>query len=190
MHQVSPVTVPHVHQLHPIRAALWRVRQFLHALTAKSDRRVDAELRELLGIDAQWRLLQRLTPFDRAHHLRVHELLVRNGQCDPDLLRAALLHDVGKADERGRAHIGHRTLKVLLRVLGSVWLERIATTTGRGPRHGLYLALHHAELGARLVRETGASERCCELIARHEQRSRRDDELLMALIAADEGAIR
>jgi putative nucleotidyltransferase with HDIG domain len=152
--------------------------------------RVDREIQRLLQSDEQWQLLRRLTPFDRAHHLRVYQLLVKSGHSDPDLLRAALLHDIGKADEAGRAHIGHRTMRVLLHLVGRRWLHRLATQRGAGPRHGLYLALHHARLGASLALAAGATERCCDLIARHERRDVLNDPLLTALIAADEGAIR
>lgn len=173
----------------PLHRAGWRVMQALHLIGAMPDGEADARIRALLADDRQWRLLARLTPFDRAHHLRVHELLVARGETDPDLLRAALLHDVGKADERGRAHLGHRALKVLLRPVGQDLLDRLARIDV-GPLHGLALARHHALLGARLAAAAGASARCCELIARHEERPPTGDPDLDALIVADGAAIR
>jgi putative nucleotidyltransferase with HDIG domain len=185
---VTNAATPPRHQ--PLRHVVWRVVQFCHVVGARNDPAVDRRLEALLDNDDQWRLLRRLSPFDRAHHLRVHELLRERGCDDEDVLRAALLHDVGKADERGRAHAGHRTAKVLLGVFGAPVLERVALPAGRGPRHGLYLALHHAELGSALARSTGASERCCRLIARHDDRDAGADASLAMLIAADEGSIR
>jgi putative nucleotidyltransferase with HDIG domain len=172
-----------------LSSALWRVRQFSHALRCRPDPAVDAELRRLLESDAQWALLARLTPFDRAHHLRVHALLVEAGHDDVDLLRAALLHDVGKADERGRVNPLHRSAHVLLGWISPGMLRRVAINGG-WLSHGLWLSLHHAENGAVLAARAGASERCCELIAAHAGPLRSTDPLLVSLAAADHASIR
>jgi hypothetical protein len=169
--------------------ACWRVRQFGHAVRRRPEPAVDHELRRLLASDAQWRLLARLTPFDRAHHLRVYRLLVDDGQDDPDLLLAALLHDAGKADARGRVGVIHRAAHVLIGSLSPGLLHRVAADDG-WLRHGIFLSVHHAEAGATLVRAAGGSERCCELIRRHSLHSEPNDPLLAALIAADNAAIR
>jgi hypothetical protein len=167
----------------------WRMRQFGHALRSRPDPAVDRELQRLLGSDAQWQLLDCLTPFDRAHHLRVYTWLVESGENDPDLLRAALLHDVGKADERGRVNAFHRAIHVLLKRIAPALLERLAVNDGWF-RHGLWLSVFHAEHGASLARAAGASERCCSLIASHAAPSNDSDPLLMALAAADNASIR
>jgi hypothetical protein len=193
---------------HPLLGALWRIWQGLHALHARPDAVVDAELRRLITNDDQWRLLARLTPFDRAHHLRVHQLLCERGCTDVDVLLAALLHDVGKADGHARAHVGHRTLKVLLQRVAPRLLQRLTLRPQHWVLHGLYLSCHHPRLGAELAAAAGASERCCALIARHEEQGSRTESTestestegsesveladpgLAALIAADEAAIR
>lgn len=177
------------HRRGRVRDALWRVRQFSHALRSRPDPVVDAELRRLLGSDIQWALLTRLTPFDRAHHLRVYTLLVESGHDDPDLLRAALLHDVGKADDRGRVNPLHRAAHVMLVALVPGLLTRVAFNGGWFS-HGLWLSLHHAENGAVLAARAGASERCCALIAAHARPLRSTDPLLVALAAADHASIR
>lgn len=182
----TTTSVPARGRLH---GALWRVRQFGHALWSRPDPTVDAELRRLLASDANWRLLERLTPFDRAHHLRVYRLLVESGQSDSDLLLAALLHDVGKADDRGRVNSLHRAAHVLLRRLSPSQYEQLAVNGGWF-RHGLWLNLHHAELGATLARQAGASERCCALIRAHADPGPHPDPLVEALIAADDLSIR
>jgi putative nucleotidyltransferase with HDIG domain len=158
-------------------------------LRARPDPAVDAELRQLLGSEAQWRLLARLAPFDRAHHLCVYHTLFAAGQRDPDLLRAALLHDVGKADEHGHVRAVHRAASVVLRRLAPAALRWLTARDRRGPLHGLYLARQHAALGAALARAAGVSERCCALIAHHEDEQALDDPALAALVAADEATI-
>ena len=173
----------------PGNGATWRIAQFFTALTHRHDREVDQRLRRVLLNEAQWQLMARLAPFDRAHALRVRDDLVAAGYTDPDLLLAAALHDVGKADAEGRVGLAHRVLVVLLRRFAPDLLARVAQTGGRRLSHGLYLATNHARLGAELAADTGASERCCSLIARHEERRPVDDPELEALIAADEGAL-
>lgn len=171
----------------PLARAIRRASQFVSACTTRHDPAVDHELRLVLGDARQWSLLARLPHFDRAHHLQVHRRLVAAGHRDPDLLRAALLHDIGKADERGRVLLVHRVARVLLR---SVWpgaMARIANQEGSWLTHGLYLAEHHARLGAELAGEAGASERCCRLILLHDGRDAQADADLAALAAADEG---
>jgi putative nucleotidyltransferase with HDIG domain len=163
-----------------------RAGQFLHALRCRRDRTVDDRLRMLLDNERQWSLLARLAPYDRDHHLEVYERLVAAGFTDADLLRAALLHDVGKADERGRVRLQHRVARVILRRALPSPLRRLGARPLR-IWYGMYLAENHAELGARAAREAGASPRCCEFIAAHESEPPGNDPELAALIAADEG---
>ena len=172
-----------------VQRVLWRARQFGHVIWSRPDNDVDAELRRLLDCDAQWTLLARLTPFDRAHHLRVHQWLVASGESDPDLLLAGLLHDVGKADASVRVNPLHRAACVLLFKVSPSLLERLAVR-GNWFGHGLWLNVHHAEAGAMLARDAGASERCCALIRAHAEPWSHTDPLLNALIAADNATIR
>ncbi|HUG17097.1 MAG TPA: hypothetical protein VMM78_18975 [Thermomicrobiales bacterium] len=170
-------------------SSVWRVRQFVASVLNVSDPGIDDELRRLVSNEEQWALLARLSPFDRSHQLRVRRHLVERGCDDPDLLLAALLHDAGKADDCGMAGSPARALSVLARRVPGL---NCRLTTERHPRwlHGLYLAEHHAQLGASLARAAGASERCCELISRHEEDTVVDDPLLAALVAADNAVIR
>lgn len=170
-----------VRQQHGMRH---RVRQFFTAVSLHESAAVDAEIRTALNDDRQWRLVQRLSPADRAHVLTVYRSLRQRGYDDEELLRAALLHDVGKVDERGRVRLIHR----VVHVLGTAISPRLAQWVSSWS-HGMYLARNHAWLGAELARDAGASVRCCWLIAHHED-SEVDDAALRALITADSEAVR
>ena len=162
-----------------------RVAQFFATLTHRHTDEIDERIRLLLDNDDEWQLVIRLSSFDRAHHLRVRDALWRSGFTDEDLLRAALLHDVGKANEIGRVRLWHRVTRVLgRRCCPRAW-RRIAGSRRRVAT-GYYLAEHHARLGSEAVARAGGSARCCELVRRHEERVPTGDPLLDALIDADE----
>ncbi|HBY46903.1 MAG TPA: HDIG domain-containing protein [Thermomicrobiales bacterium] len=171
-------------------AAIRRFRQGLTALTIRPDREVDARLCSLVVDERQWTLLARLSSFDRAHHLAVYDTLVAGGCGDQDVLRAALLHDVGKANAHGRVWLAHRVIYVL----GERWmpalLGRVAREHGRWLRRGVWLSIHHAKEGAALAHEAGANRRVCELIRWHDGAGgAADDTGLSALRRADEGSV-
>ncbi len=163
-----------------------RVRQFIQALTYRQVPAIDTRLKTVLDSDQQWELLRRLSPFDRAHHLNVWSHLVEEGVRDPDLLQAALLHDVGKADGDGRVRLIHRIMLVLGRRVAPDLIGILTTPGTPYYVHGLYLADNHAELGAELAWEAGASQRSCYFIAMHENVTlAANDDSLRALMLAD-----
>lgn len=167
--------------------ALTRVGQVVSTLTHRHNEEIDQRIQILLNDESQWRLVARLSSFDRAHHLNVYDLLVRWEFSDPDLLRAALLHDIGKSDGTHQVRLWHRIGRVIGRRAAPTTWKRLSQRPARF-RAGLYLAEHHARFGAGAARVSGASARCCELILRHEESIPTGDVLLDALIEAD-GAV-
>jgi hypothetical protein len=169
---------------------VYRFKQFFGALTA----RIDAQDQQLL---ARWlpspqrHLFFLMTPGDQRHSLNVHKTLHQAGYRHPDLLRAALLHDVGKS--AGRVWLWQRTLIVLLKRWWPGLLDRLA----RGPcvaaapwwRRGFVVNRLHAELGARWAAEADCSAGTVALIRQHQQTiletNSEQDELLAALQWAD-----
>jgi hypothetical protein len=74
----------------------YRAGQFLHLLTAKRKREHRGFVYEILD-SSMAALFFRMSDSDQSHSARVFQTLVDQGEEGDDLLRAALLHDVGKS---------------------------------------------------------------------------------------------
>ena len=171
-----------------VKAVCYRVGQFLRALIAPrviSEQRIE-QATHILTPRAR-ALFTRQPPQDQAHALAVYEALHREGHRSPDLLAAALLHDVGKsaallpAWQRGLYALAKRfapgrLAQAIRGQTGSRW--RPLTDYAR-----------HAEIGARWANDAGCSALTVALIRRHEQRldasETEEDHLLAILHAAD-----
>ncbi|MGE5620338.1 MAG: HD domain-containing protein [Sphingomonadaceae bacterium] len=116
--------------------------------------------------EAEWELFRRMQPADQRHSVQVLRTLLEAGVADEDLLKAALLHDVGKS--RCRIGVVHRTVAVLLQVLfgelppfayqrrGAWWM----------PFHVL---ANHPRIGAAMLSQAGSPERVWRLVELHQQ---------------------
>jgi len=92
---------------------------------------------------------------DQRHALRVYQALAMDGECDTDLLIAALLHDSGKHPNVG---VTQRTARVLL----ARWPRALMWTAANGRllphwRSGMARLLNHAALGADLAASWGCT---------------------------------
>ncbi len=74
---------------------LYRIRQFWGALSVKTDFDTLLHARAILS-PAQWELFDQLQAGEKHHALEMLTRLTSQGEDPPDLLVAALLHDVGK----------------------------------------------------------------------------------------------
>lgn len=161
-----------------------RVRQFFAALRPAGDSGLGPAAAALLS-PAERSLFERLSPPYRRHSLAVYRWLRASGNAGPDLLKAALLHDVGKAEARIRLH--HRVLGVLLRRFASpllLWLAR--EDAPGGWRYPFYVQRQHAAIGARLAENAGAPPEVVALIAHHhDQPAPGDGDSLRVLRSAD-----
>ncbi len=115
-------------------------------------------------------LFNSMSAADQRHSLRVCQGLQARGCTDPDLLAAALLHDVGKA--QGRVPFWTRPAIVLGKLCAPRLLSRLATYPRAGLsrwRRSLGYAWWHAEIGAEMAAKAGLSERAALYIRTHHQ---------------------
>lgn len=145
--------------------ALYRVRQFVSALTARLSEQNLSLAADVLT-PGQLLLFRSLPPQDQAHALRVFADLQRQGEHDPLLLAAALLHDVGKV--RCPLTVWEQVLVVLVGRLTPGLLARWGRSQPRGWRRAFVVAVQHPSWGADVLAQVGAPRRLIELVRHHQ----------------------
>lgn len=160
--------------LRKIRYRLRQVRQqlgFVEPLSAAELVEVQAWLPA-----AAFTLFQSMSDADQRHSLRVCRGLQERGCQEQDMLVAALLHDVGKA--QGRVPFWTRPAIVIGKLCAPRLLKRLTSTPAmfdqRVPplprwQRALSYAWWHAEVGAELATRAGLSERAVLYIRTHHQ---------------------
>ncbi|MDQ6659629.1 MAG: HDOD domain-containing protein, partial [Chloroflexota bacterium] len=127
---------------------------------------------------AQWlpttavSLFRTMSNADQQHSLRVCRGLQAIGCTEDDMLAAALLHDVGKA--QGRVPFWTRPAIVIGKKIAPKLLTRLVVYPAKEqimPRwqRSLSYAWYHAEVGAKLAAQMGLSERAVLYIHTHHQ---------------------
>jgi hypothetical protein len=174
-----------------IRRAGYRVDQFGRGLVPWVSPR-DRAIAAAALTARQYAVFRRMPAADQRHSVRVARALLAEGARDPDLIVAALLHDLGKVDSRGdgRVVLFHRVAKVLLaRFWPDAW-RRLSDAPHSGFARGYYLLRHHPALGASWAAALGVSPRACALIAAHQEGTVGPDtaDALLRLRRADDNA--
>ena len=167
----------------------YRTRQFWLAWRAEPP--FDSELtaaRSVLTTE-QMNLFLLLQPSEQIHALRVLQTIQLQGESDPDLQTAALLHDIGKA--RAPLKLWERVVIVL----GKRFFPRRAWSWGQGKPQGwkrpFVVAEQHPTWGGEMTAKVGLSPVAISLIRRHQTSDaldparREEDRLLSILQAAD-----
>ncbi len=173
-------------------SALYRIQQGLRAL-ASGLRPVDDSLAQAYLTPELYALYRRMRRSERQHSLRVLRALLARSETHPDLLTAALLHDVGKI--RYPFSIPEKVLVVLVRAV----LPRLYWRWGQQWQPGSHafwqrpfgISVQHPVWGADLASEAGAGELVCALIRDHagpvpNPPQTGQDRLLAALQAVDD----
>jgi putative nucleotidyltransferase with HDIG domain len=149
-----------------LKRFLYRIRQYRHAVSARP---TDDDLEEVSVwlTPSQRMLFSQLPPSDQMHAIEVTRKLLLQGETHPELLAAALLHDVGKSRyplqpwERAAIVVGQklspRLLENLLRSRATHRLRRLHT-----------VAAQHPAWGAEMARQAGVSPLAEALIRRHQ----------------------
>ena len=156
----------------------YRIRQFVRTVRQPQ---APPDLGRLAGLlSAEQRaLFSSLAVVDQYHCLAVAQALAAQGHEQPDLLRAALVHDIGKA----RAHIStwERVAHVLLMRCAPTLAGRLGSARAGEGGHGLYVLAHHAALGGDLAAQAGLAPAVVALV-----RGDGDPQLQAALRDADD----
>ncbi len=155
--------------------AAYRTRQVLHALNPKLDDAGLEAARQILS-PAEARLFFTMEKRDQRHALEVLNRLKARNIDESSLLKAALLHDCGK----GSVPVWLR----IARVISPAAVSRAGKIDSPGWRGAAYRLTHHAELGAKFVKDAGGPETTVGLIRGHV--GPEDEPLLALLMAADD----
>lgn len=164
-----------------------RIRQVIaHGRPGTVSPTLPAHLSHRLAPAAQATFAQ-LSVADQQHLIAVATRVSEMAGDDEDLINAALLHDIGKADGDVRIRLTDRVAKVLLERSCRSLLQRLSRQA-TAPRFcgGVWVLSRHAATGASWARGWGYSDRVAWLIAHHEDRNPEDASLAL-LIDIDSG---
>jgi putative nucleotidyltransferase with HDIG domain len=143
----------------------YRAWQFFQSLKKSPGENDLVEVRLMLN-PAEMDLFQRLPVPDQNHSLSVYQTLRENGEEDPDLLKAALLHDLGKT--RFPLRRWERVIAVLLLSFFPRLKDSWGNDLPTGFKKPVVVIIQHPAWGAELAQQAGSSDRTVWLIKNHE----------------------
>ena len=145
----------------------YRTGQLWAVLQSSQPTDSDLHLARSILTEQQMALFSRLQPSEQTHSLRVLKYLLDQGESHPDLLAAALLHDIGKVC------YPLRLWERVVIILGKQLIPDKITAWGlgepKGWRRPYVISCLHPEWGAQLVSQSSASPLLLDLIRYHQQ---------------------
>jgi putative nucleotidyltransferase with HDIG domain len=144
----------------------YRLRQLWESLHARPTA-PDLALAQGVLAPPLMALFLRLQPSEQAHSLRILCLLLEQGENHPDLLAAALLHDVGKS--RYPLYVWERVVIVLGKAVLPKQARRWGQAQPRGWQRPFVIAEQHPVWGAEMAGQAGASPLTVSLIRNHQE---------------------
>lgn len=154
--------------------AIYRIRQGFSNFSTSVSSEDDALAARYLS-PTELNLFERMEPTDRRHTIRVLKSLIASGCRDRQMLKAALLHDVGKS--RRRIGVFHRTAAVILRAVFGTLPSFLTWIGKQGFWEPFYILENHPRLSAAMLARAGCEERVWRLAELHHT----DSKLLGAL---------
>ncbi len=145
-------------------SAAYRLQQGLRALGSWLRPVDDAAAARYLS-PPLYALYRQMRRSERLHSLRVLRALLAEGHTQPDLLAAALLHDVGKS--RHPFSLPEKMLVVLVKAFAPRRYARWGRSTPRGWLRPFAVSLQHPAWGAEMVEQAGGSSLTVTLIRHH-----------------------
>jgi hypothetical protein len=145
----------------------YRVGQFLRSVFPRISPSESGLVHQVLSPELTGLFFQ-MNKADQLHSLHVLQALRRNGQDDPDLLAAALLHDIGKI------HAPLNPLQRAIVVLANLVAPDLVNKMGRDENLGGFwkpfiTAVQHPHWGAELIEQHGGSQRLTDLVRHHQE---------------------
>jgi putative nucleotidyltransferase with HDIG domain len=169
-------------------STVYRIRQGLRALGAWLHPTNDALAQHYLS-PPLFALYRQMRRSERQHSLRVLHALIDQRQTHPDLLAAALLHDVGKT--RTYFFLPEKVLVVLVKAASPPIVQHWGSGTATGWRRPFAVSVQHPTWGAEMVAAAGGTPLLVDLIRHHADPLPADaesetDQLLRVLQAVDD----
>jgi putative nucleotidyltransferase with HDIG domain len=174
---------------HSLGQICYRANQFLAVLRKHKLKTDDFETVRRILSDPQMALFNRLHPSEQNHSLKVLKTLIDQGETHPDLLTAALLHDIGKIQHPLR--LWERVVIVLAKQFIPGRVDNWVCSDPKGWNRPFVIAKKHPQWGADLALQVDAAPLVIYLIKEHqtiitkETSTSQKKQLLSALQAAD-----
>lgn len=170
----------------------YRIKQVWWALVARPLNAEDRELVKKLLSSAEEELFYRFSVNDQNHSIRVVRYNINHNHNNQSLLKASLLHDIGKI-KTGRLSIIDRSVAVAIKAifpdLSHSWGQGEIAKASRFQRPSIVRA-QHATWGAEMTKAVGGDPLTVSLIRRHQDSLNEivteEDRLLSALQIADD----